>query len=66
MKKKPRKKTATRAFDAAPTGYQRWTAFVRSDLLERFKRIAEAENKTFLKALEEALENWTYEPDSDS
>jgi hypothetical protein len=65
MPKKPQKKT-TRAFDAAPAGYQRWTAFVRSDLLEQFKRIAKAENKTFLKALEEALENWTYDPDSDS
>ena len=65
MSKKPRKNAATRKRDAAPSGYQRWTAFVRVDLLERFKRIAEKEGKTFLQALEEALENWTdYDPNS--
>lgn len=65
--KKPRKNAATRRRDAAPVGYQRWTAFVRVDLLERFKSIAEKEGKTYLQALEEAVENWTdYAPDENN
>ncbi len=48
------------AADAPRIGYRRWTSFVNSELLEKFKAVAKKEGKSYVDALEEALENWTY------
>jgi len=50
--------------DAPRVGYIRWTSFVDEELLKKFKEVAKSENKSFVDALNEALENWTnYTPE---
>lgn len=45
--------------DAPRVGYVRWTSFVNEELLQKFKEVARNEKKTYVEALNEALENWT-------
>ena len=45
-------------YDAPRDGYQRWAIQVKSELLKRFKLVAENEDKTLIDAHQEALENW--------
>jgi hypothetical protein len=61
VEKKKKKKQYARAlnYDAPKQGYDRWTCYVAIPLLEKFKAVAKAENKTMIVALQEALENWT-------
>jgi hypothetical protein len=47
-------------YDAPRIGYVRWASFVNKELLNKFKEVAKKEKKTYVDALEEALQNWTY------
>ena len=46
-------------YDKPPEGYQRYTVYIKTALLERFKKVANAEDKSLVQAVEEAIENWT-------
>jgi hypothetical protein len=47
--------------DAPRPGYKRWTTQVKIDLFEDFMKVAANEDKVLIDAVEEALENWTYD-----
>lgn len=54
------KKKRARGYDEPRPGYVRWCTYVDIKLLEAFKKVAIKENKSFMDAVKEALENWTY------
>jgi hypothetical protein len=49
--------------DAPKIGHTRWCTYVDKKVLADFKATAKRENKTLTKAVEEALQNWTYYED---
>lgn len=58
---KPINKKELRKFDAPRPGYKRWSTQVKVELLKDFYQVAENEDKVLIDAVEEALENWTYQ-----
>jgi hypothetical protein len=58
-------KQSKRNYDAPKDGYQRWTTYIKTELLEQFKMVAANEDKTLVEAIEEAVINWAY-PDGDT
>ncbi len=66
MKKLGRPRNAIpRKYDDPRPGYQRWTVQVRKKLLKDFKGVADKEDKSYVDAINEALENWTYVENDD-
>jgi len=62
MSTKKRKRAA--GYDAPRPGYRRWTVLVKIALLEKFLKIALAENKTQSHAINEAMQNWVGEDEN--
>ena len=58
---KPIGKKELRKPDAPRPGYKRWSTQVKVELLKDFYQVAENEDKVLIDAVEEALQNWTYQ-----
>jgi hypothetical protein len=47
-----------KGYDAPRDGFKRWTTYVRIDLFQDFKRVANAREVSLIDAINEAMKDW--------